>query len=142
MRRRSHARVVMNEEMEGAQPSGHVGLRVLVLAPTRRDGDIVSSLLSRAGLTATICASLTGLSGAIDESTAAIVLTDELLAGDGLQSLMNAVEQQPHWSDVPFIVLAAGGTPSRALTDLQSVASVTLLERSVHMRTLLSAVQV
>jgi len=132
----------MNEEMEGAQPSGHVELRVLVLAPTRRDGDIVRSLLSRAGLTATICASLAGLSGAIDESTAAIVLTDELLAGDGLQSLMNAVEQQPHWSDVPFIVLAAGGTPSRALTDLQSVASVTLLERSVHMRTLLSAVQV
>ena len=131
----------MNEEPEGAQPSGH-GLRVLVLAPTRRDGDIVRSLLSGAGLTPTICASLAGLSAAIDESTAAIVLTDELLVGDGLQSLMNAVEQQPHWSDVPFIVLAAGGTPSRALTDLQSVASVTLLERSVHMRTLLSAVQV
>ena len=132
----------MNEEMEGAQPSGNVGLRVLVLAPTRRDGDIVRGLLSRAGLTPAICASLAGLGAAIDESTAAIVLTDELLLGDGLQSLMNAVEQQPHWSDVPFIVLAAGGTPSRALSDLQSVAGVTLLERSVHMRTLLSAVQV
>src|SRR5689334_15811773 len=119
---RSGLRVVMNEE-------------ILVLAPTRRDGEIVRSLLSRAGLTATICASLAGLA-------AAIVLTDELLGGDGLRSLLNAVEQQPHWSDVPFVVLAAGGTPSRALSDLQSVASVTLLERSVHMRTLLSAVQV
>lgn len=135
-------RVAMNETPAPAQPSADVRGRVLVLPPTRRDGEIVERMLSQAGLTSVVCLSLTDLSAAIDEGTAAIVLTDDLLTGDGLQTLLNAVKQQPRWSDVPFVVLANGGTPSRALSDLQSIASVTLLERSVHMRTLLSAVHV
>ena len=132
----------MNETPAPAQPSPDVRGRVLVLPPTRRDGEIVERLLSHAGLTSMVCLTLPHLSAAIDEGTAAIVLTDDLLTGDGLQTLLNAVQQQPRWSDVPFVVLANGGTPSRVLSDLQSIASVTLLERSVHMRTLLSAVHV
>ena len=128
---------------EGAAPqtAGDARPRVLVLAPTRRDGDIVERLLSQAGLSSSICPTLEALSIAIDESVAAIVTTDDLLAGAAVHILMTALQQQPRWSDVPFVVLAAGGTPSRALSDLQSIASVTLLDRSVHMRTLLSAVQ-
>ena len=131
----------MDEDVAPPRPGSDVRSRVLVLPPTRRDGDLVQRLLSQAGLASTICQTLAALSAAIDESTAAIVLTDDLLVGDGLRTLLNALQQQPHWSDVPFVVLAAGGTPSRALSDLQSMASVTLLDRSVHMRTLLSAVQ-
>jgi hypothetical protein len=130
----------MNENV-APPPRRDVQSRVLVLPPTRRDGEIVERLLSQAGLTSSICQTLAALGAAIDEWTAAVVLTDDLLAGDGLRGLLNALRQQPSWSDVPFVVLAAGGTPSRALSDLQSVASVTLLDRSVHMRTLLSAVQ-
>ena len=131
----------MNGDVAPPQPNSDVQPRVLVLAPTRRDGEIVERLFSQAGLASTTCQTLGALSAAIGESTAAIVLTDDLLAGDGLPGLLNALQQQPHWSDIPFVVLAASGTPSRALSDLQSIASVTLLDRSVHMRTLLSAVQ-
>ena len=125
----------------GPQPSIELRPRVLVLPPTRRDGEIVEQLLSQAGLTSTIYETMAALSAAIDESAAAIVLTDDLLAKAGVHSLVEALQRQPHWSDVPFVVLAAGGTPSGALSQLQSIASVTLLDRSVHMRTLLSAVQ-
>ena len=131
----------MKEDVGGPQPTGDVRPRVLVLPPTRRDGEIVERLLSQAGLTSTICETLATLSAAIDESAAAVVLTDDLLAGAGLQSLLDILQRQPHWSDVPFVVLAAGGTPTDALSQLQAIASVTLLDRSVHMRTLLSAVQ-
>ena len=131
----------MKEEPAAPQPAVDVRSRVLVFPPTRRDGEIVERLLSQAGLTSIVCETLAGLSATIDESAAAVILTDDLLTGAGLPSLLNALQQQPHWSDVPFVVLAAGGTPSHALSDLQSIASVTLLDRSVHMRTLLSAVQ-
>ena len=131
----------MNEDVSPPLPRYDEPPRVLVLPPTRRDGEIVERLLSQAGFTSTMCQTLPALGAAIDERTAAIVLTDDLLAGDGLHSVLDALQRQPHWSDVPFVVLAAGGTPSRALSDLQSSASVTLLDRSVHMRTLLSAVQ-
>lgn len=132
----------MNETVPPAQPSGDARCRVLVLPPTRRDGEIVGRLLFQAGLTPILCQTLADLGGAIDERTAAVVLTDDGLAGEGLHSVLHAVQQQPQWSDVPFVVLASAGTPSSALSDLQAIASVTLLERSVHMRTLLSAVQV
>lgn len=131
----------MKEEPVAPQRSAYVRPLVLVLPPTRRDGEIVERLLAQAGLTSVICQTMAALGAAIDESAAAIVLTDDLLTGDGLQGLLDALQRQPHWSDVPFVVLAGGGTPSHALSQLQSIASVTLLDRSVHMRTLLSAVQ-
>ena len=115
--------------------------RILVLPPTRRDGEIVERLLSQAGLVCATCSTLARLSASIDDDTAAVVLTDDVLDGHDLPVLRGALQRQPQWSDVPFIVLAAGGLPSRALTELQSIASVTLLDRSVHMRTLLSAVE-
>ena len=115
--------------------------RILVLPPTRRDGEIVERLLSQAGLVCATCATLALLSASIDDGTAAVVLTDDVLDGHDLPVLRDALQRQPQWSDVPFIVLAAGGLPSPALTELQSIASVTLLDRSVHMRTLLSAVE-
>lgn len=127
----------------GRAPAGALAARsrILVLPPTRRDGEIVERLLSQAGLTCATCPTLARLSLSIDEDTAAVVLTDDVLEGRDLPLLVDAVERQPQWSDLPFVVLAAGGVPSRALTELQSIASVTLLDRSVHMRTLLSAVE-
>jgi signal transduction histidine kinase/ActR/RegA family two-component response regulator len=115
--------------------------RVIVLPPTRRDGEVVRQLLQHAGLASSTCSSVAELGDAIDDQAAAVLLTDDVLDGEDLTTLRDALQRQPQWSDVPFVVLAAGGAPSRALCQLQGMASVTLLDRSVHMRTLLSAVQ-
>jgi len=115
--------------------------RVLVLPPTRRDGELVQRLLQNAGLASTICWSLAELGSAIDENAAAVVVTDDVLDAGDVSVLRDALQSQPEWSDLPFIVLAATGAPLRALNELQIMASVTLLDRSVQMRTLLSAVQ-
>jgi signal transduction histidine kinase/ActR/RegA family two-component response regulator len=125
----------------GQASAASAGTRILVHPPTRRDGQIVESLLAQAGLTCTTCSTLAGLCAEIDDGTAAIVLTDDVLDGRDLSGLRDALRRQPQWSDVPFVVLAAGGMPTAALSELQSFASVTLLDRSVHMRTLLSAVE-
>ena len=102
--------------------------RILVLPPTRRDGEIVERLLMQAGLTGTTCATVAAPGAAIDDATATVVLTDDVLGPD-LSAIREALQRQPRWSDVPFVVLAAGGVPTAALTELQSIASVTLLDR-------------
>lgn len=130
----------MTEAGGPAPASGSDSARVLVLPPTRRDGEIVERLLGQAGFTTFTCSTLAALSAAVDDATAAIVMTDDALSGSDLQCLRHALERQSHWSDVPFVVLASG-RPCDALAELQSMASVTLLDRSVQMRTLLSAVQ-
>lgn len=115
--------------------------RVLVVPPTRRDGALVQQLLGQAGFPSTVCLSLIDLSRAIDEDAAAVVATDDALEAGDITAVCEALRRQPQWSDVPFVVLAAGGVPSPSVSELQKVTSVTLLDRSVHMRTLLSAVQ-
>jgi signal transduction histidine kinase/ActR/RegA family two-component response regulator len=115
--------------------------RVLLLPPTRRDGELVRRLLGPAGLEVQICRTLGDLGAAIDDHVAAVVATDDGLESGDLAPLGEALGRQPEWSDLPFVVLAASGPPKRALGELQTMASVTLLDRSVHMRTLLSAVQ-
>jgi signal transduction histidine kinase/ActR/RegA family two-component response regulator len=115
--------------------------RVLVQPPTRRDGELVRRLLAPAGLEVQICRTLSDLGASIDDQVAAVVTTDDGLEAGDLTPLAEALRRQPEWSDLPFVVLAGSGPPKRALGELQTMASVTLLDRSVHMRTLLSAVQ-
>ena len=129
----------MNEEVAPPQPGGDARPASSYFPDTTGRRHCGERLLRRQD-SLDICQTLAELSAAMTMD-AAIVLTDDLLVGEGVRSLLTALQQQPHWSDVPFVVLAAGGTPPRALSDLQSITSVTLLDRSVHMRTLLSAVQ-
>ena len=119
--------------------NGHDG-RVLIVPPTRRDGDITAQVLREASLVPYLC--LGGdLALEIHRGAAAVVLTDDVLDQSCVTELWRELQAQPDWSDLPFVVLARGGIASIVLEQLQTIASVTLLERSVHIRTLVSAVQ-
>ena len=114
--------------------------RVLIVPPTRRDGDITARVLDEAGLRSRVCAA-SELAAEIHRGAAAVVLTDDVLDPSYVSGLWRELQAQPDWSDLSFVVLARGGMASVVLDQLQTVASVTLLERSVHIRTLVSAVQ-
>ncbi len=72
-------------------------------------------------------------------------LTGEALTTEALWCLIEALTQQPTWSDVPLIVLTSGGaeTPvnADALNALGEAGNVTLIERPVRVTTLLSAIK-
>ncbi|WP_244644653.1 hybrid sensor histidine kinase/response regulator [Azorhizobium oxalatiphilum] len=81
----------------------------------------------------------------IDDSTGAILVTEEALSTD-LGALNRALEGQPSWSDVPFVLLA-GRQPRRQfiaeavrrrLPD--SAINVILLERPLSSESLISAI--
>src|SRR5215212_1330585 len=81
---------------------------VLVLTPRGRDAVVATDLLHRNGIPAVSCENLTALSRAIERGAGAALVAEEALNGTDLEVLVSHLEQQPPWSDFPFIVLANG----------------------------------
>jgi signal transduction histidine kinase/CheY-like chemotaxis protein len=116
--------------------------RVLVLAPTRRDGEATRALLARAQIHAEPCDGVSSLAAQIRFPLGAIVLTDAAFRDAHVHELMEALSRQPPWSDVPLVLLCHSGPQSPlAARVLQSLTNVTVLERPTSSRTLLSSVQ-
>ena len=120
-------------------------LRVLVSAPYGSDAESVARLLQNEGHAVQICPTLDDVAKAIDEQTGVALVTEEALLAN-LEPLRLALDAQPAWSDVPFVLLAgrqAGRFASsesvrRRLPD--NALSVILLERPVSGESLVSAV--
>jgi len=121
------------------------GRRVLVSAPYGNDAQSVARLLSDHGYDAEICPTLTEVADAIDEHVGVALVTEEALVAD-LGPLHRALETQPAWSDVPFVLLA-GRQAGRALSTEairrrlpDSATNVILLERPLSSESLVSAI--
>lgn len=116
--------------------------RVLLLAPTARDGRLSTTLLAEVGIGCTICADLPALCQAIGEGGGVVLLHEEALRHDGLAQLATTLAKQAVWSDLPIIVLVASLSADTTTTMLrQNLGNLLLLERPIRMATLLSAVQ-
>lgn len=116
--------------------------RVLLVAPTTRDGEVTRSLLAKAGLACLACHGLRELTAEVESGAGVILLTEEAVADPAIDALLAALAGQPPWSDLAVVLLMQGGVPSPAATRvLQSLNNVTLLERPAPMRSVISAVQ-
>ena len=122
-----------------------LGHKVLVAAPFGRDAESVARLLGREGYHAEICQDLSAIAALIDDRLGAVVITEEALATDR-RKLRAAVEAQPTWSDIPFIVLAArrmGPLPAGQAAVLRIsdvIDNYTVLERPLSSMSLISAI--
>ncbi|MGI4856308.1 MAG: ATP-binding protein [Janthinobacterium lividum] len=119
--------------------------RVLILAPVGRDAQIAFTLLQRRGIDAHVCPSAADLIAHIGLTTGAVLVTEEALAFTNLGQLAAVLEQQPSWSDVPFVMLTSRGrnaTPrSEQLAQVlpRRLTHIVYLERPVSSLSLLSA---
>ncbi|MBV9816252.1 MAG: PAS domain-containing protein, partial [Alphaproteobacteria bacterium] len=120
-------------------------LRVLILAPVGRDAALAKAVLDGAGIGSLVCGDLDELQQRLAEGAGASVLTEEALIGRDVWRLAEWINEQPSWSDFPFILLlepggtSEAGTPERDV--LQAAGNLTLLERPVGTATLVSAVR-
>jgi two-component system, sensor histidine kinase len=115
---------------------------VLILPPTRRDGEATRTVLERAGLKCTVYERSIALAEQIGTGMGAIVFTDALAADPGASQVMAALIRQPSWSDVPTILLSRADGQSASTTRLlASLTNVTVLDRPTSTRTLVSSVQ-
>lgn len=117
--------------------------RILVLAPTGRDGPLIAHVLVRARLAAEVCSDAVDLCRRADAGAGALVVAEEALSASSLACLDEALVRQPVWSDLPLVVLTGGGKTTRysmkVAESLGARGTVTLLERPLRMLTLVSA---
>jgi signal transduction histidine kinase len=93
-----------------------------------------------------VCRDVSEVTSRVSDDAGVIVLTEEVLVPSARDRLVEAVQNQPPWSDVPIIVLTAmrrTAEPSAAVVQgFQRLGHVTLLERPIPVMTLISAVEV
>ncbi|OCX91864.1 MAG: hybrid sensor histidine kinase/response regulator [Pseudomonas sp. CO183] len=118
---------------------------VIVYAPIGRDGPASAELLSRSGMDAVVCHSVDEVLRRAETDADAVFIAEEGLFGHDLEALASWVDQQPAWSDFPFVVLTSKHQqPAVAAWRQRMVAAlrnVSLLERPVQSITLTSALK-
>jgi two-component system, sensor histidine kinase len=117
-------------------------LRILVMAPTTRDGEITTELLNGAGIETALFTSLEALVAALSDGAAAVLIAEEHLAGTSKAPMSAWLSRQPPWSDLPILILTRPGADSPESAEAwRTLGNVTLLERPTRVTTLLSAAQ-
>ena len=121
------------------------GERILLLAPTGRDAELLADILARSGLESATCPDIVSLCASLREGGAVAVVAEEALSATPADGLEGTLAAQPSWSDLPVIILLSTGATlasSRALLSRFSRhGTVTLLERPVRTVALISTLQ-
>lgn len=115
--------------------------RLLIHAPLGKDAALIESVVSKEAIRCHTCADLDEVLHELTLGAGALILVEESLVQNGEQ-LRIALSKQPHWSDIPVLLLTAPGAGSRTVArTLEWPCNVTLLERPVRIRALASAVR-
>ena len=124
---------------------GEQDRRILILAPTGRDSQLTAQVFNDYSLVTEVCNGPEQLCQQLESGAGVLFLTGEALTPGTMQCLIDALEHQPTWSDIPILVLTSGGGQSpenvEALATLGKGGNVTLIERPVRVMTLVSAVK-
>ncbi len=117
-------------------------MRVLVLAPTARDGEATTGLLSAAGISCVRCNTLHGMCAEFTAGTASLILPEEAVLDEEFERLSQAVERQPVWSDIPVIVLSRAAAEIANIDKIMAaLGNVSVIERPMRVSTFLSVVR-
>ncbi len=116
---------------------------VLVHAPLGRDAELIVRILADARLSASPLRSFVDvLQSAKAGNAGALLMTAEALSKKAVADLSEALGGQPHWSDLPVLILVPGGRESALIGHLESsllaLPNLTLLERPIRPVTLTS----
>lgn len=123
-----------------------MSLVVRVIAPTGRDAQLITEVLQHSGLEVQPCTSLASLEqDAVEAVTGPLVIAEEALSPAFVQQLGAILDRQPHWSDLPILILTSSGKETLASRRLAHerlpLGSPVLLERPIRTASLVSSVQ-
>ncbi|MEI9814786.1 MAG: ATP-binding protein [Acidobacteriota bacterium] len=120
-------------------------LRVILLAPTGRDAELLAGTLAASYIATAIAKDGMEVVAMLAEGAGAVIVAEEALKPPVMVSLAEWVIEQPAWSDTPFIVLTAAGRPTREhqrrAQEMQLLGNVTLIERPARPETVHSSVR-
>ncbi len=117
-------------------------LHALILAPRGRDAAIARDLFLRVGVASTHCRTLHELATALGPDVAFVMLTEDAIRDADLRPLVQWIDSQPAWSDLPVILVTnhGGGSEHNPIAGrwLDALGNVSFIERPFHPTTLLS----
>ena len=113
-------------------------------APTGRDAELITTVLQQNGVLAQVADSATLPSAHPgDEPMGPLLIAEEALSTAVIRRLSGLILRQPAWSDLPILILTAGGreTSHRLQGEWRPLGSPVLLERPIRTATLVSSVE-
>jgi PAS domain-containing protein len=121
-------------------------LPVVVVAPYGRDGGLIAETLRKANIACELCKDARLALPKLSNGTGALLLEEEALNDELISEFASAMQNQPPWSDAPFIVLTksssgTGRTSAVMARMRQPLGHTTLLERPIRPETLVSTVE-
>ena len=128
----------------GPGEASDLSAQVIVVTPNRADAEIAAGFLGERGIDSRHCPNLVELARVPYGQIGCIMLVEEALVQPELSELQHAIQVQPPWSDVPFVLVASEGTPLGSLVDtvFPLAGNITVLQRPLHPVSLVSAVNV
>jgi signal transduction histidine kinase/ActR/RegA family two-component response regulator len=115
---------------------------VAMLASTEADAEIARRVLQDAQIGFVACASADQLCKMIERGVGAVMVPEEVLTSSNAECLSKALDQQPPWSNLPFIVLRRPpGSSPEAAVPWSRIPGALLIERPVRIENLLSAIR-
>jgi signal transduction histidine kinase/CheY-like chemotaxis protein len=117
--------------------------RVLILAPRGRDAPIAARVLLQSGIESCVCTDVRELCREIDAGAGVALVTTEALPLAAVKEIVYALAKQPSWSELPVLVFAAPGLDGAVPTlgPIEARAHITLLDRPVRVKSLISAIR-
>ena len=117
------------------------GKRILVCSSLLKDNELTVGILREANLQAEACENIEALCQKLEAGAAAVLIAIEMLSAQG-DRLMDILDRQPAWSDIPFVVLTSSIHANNLMPQLHTLLrNVTVLERPIRIVTLVSSLQ-
>jgi len=116
-------------------------LRVLILVKGVHEGELTRRLLDDAHIPSTLCCDALDLYEKLEEGAGAVLLAEELLTDKLGAELERRLARQPPWSDLPILIFSAAAKNAGTRAAAAALGNVTFLDRPLHVRTMVAAVQ-
>ena len=120
-------------------------LRILVVAPTGRDGVLIRDLLAGQGISCVVLPTAKSARIEADKGVGAVIVAEEALTIPEIAAWAAKVVDQPSWSDLLLVFLTVAGENNqksrRKMFASQPLGNVVLLERPMRPETFISAIQ-
>ncbi|MFP4597263.1 MAG: response regulator [Persicimonas sp.] len=113
-------------------------LRILFTAQNPHDAKAVGEVFEAVDLDFCPLDDLADVLAEVERGAGVLIIAEEKLEHGEFDRLEGYLGSQPAWSDLPLLVITRNGEPSDAVRRLSQIANVTLIERPVHLESLLS----
>ena len=118
-------------------------MKVAVVTPNLVDSGLAEGFLAGQGMETVVFGALSDVGSLLLADVGCVVLVEEALAEGDIAPFREALENQPAWSDLPILLIAARESSLSAWGDdvFPNTGNLTVLQRPLHPVTLVGAVR-